>query len=362
MAYVSFLASFLVSALPSPPPRVVPQGSACIYSKKVEYLYTLIYQTLDLLMQQKRKRQASSIRADGVDTDAMVEAEEELLLLNDVIPIGKSIDLDEKPETYDAIAAVAAGGRLPLGTPRAAAAATHTNLMAMTPLSRLRAFRSDGGGADSFQLAACPVDPHSGALMMDLSQHGLLAAPQDAGPRAPGTPASRLLLGLTHFSMDASGFLDSASTTQNAAAAAARGAPTSSMLTGTSTSAVAAAALNAAGEGVAGNSSGAASAADGAGVPRANVTFADGVRGAVDDGDDDDDDFDDGGFGGGGYDGGFHEGESGFLPQSDVRGAAASDSASLADTSTAPVARRAKTKTVAVDPWASLDPLAPAGA
>ena len=28
---------------------LVIQGSACVYSKKVEYLYSLVYQTLDLI-------------------------------------------------------------------------------------------------------------------------------------------------------------------------------------------------------------------------------------------------------------------------------------------------------------------------
>lgn len=31
------------------------QGSACIYSRKVEYLYTLIYQTLDMITTQSKK-------------------------------------------------------------------------------------------------------------------------------------------------------------------------------------------------------------------------------------------------------------------------------------------------------------------
>lgn len=31
------------------------QGSACIYSRKVEYLYTLIYQTLDMITTQSRR-------------------------------------------------------------------------------------------------------------------------------------------------------------------------------------------------------------------------------------------------------------------------------------------------------------------
>ena len=36
------------------------QGSAAIYSRKVEYLYALIYQTLDLITQQRKKKGAVS--------------------------------------------------------------------------------------------------------------------------------------------------------------------------------------------------------------------------------------------------------------------------------------------------------------
>lgn len=32
------------------------QGSACVYSRKVEYLYTLIYQALELLSAQTKKK------------------------------------------------------------------------------------------------------------------------------------------------------------------------------------------------------------------------------------------------------------------------------------------------------------------
>lgn len=32
------------------------QGSACIYSRKVEYLYALIYQTLDMITTQAAKK------------------------------------------------------------------------------------------------------------------------------------------------------------------------------------------------------------------------------------------------------------------------------------------------------------------
>ncbi|XP_061108363.1 condensin-2 complex subunit H2 isoform X2 [Conger conger] len=46
------------------------QGSACIYSKKVEYLYSLVYQALDFISNKKRDKQPTSIEPDGRDKDA----------------------------------------------------------------------------------------------------------------------------------------------------------------------------------------------------------------------------------------------------------------------------------------------------
>ncbi|XP_044856037.1 condensin-2 complex subunit H2-like [Mauremys mutica] len=45
------------------------QGSACIYSKKVEYLYSLVYQALDFISNKKRDKQPTSMGEDGTDTD-----------------------------------------------------------------------------------------------------------------------------------------------------------------------------------------------------------------------------------------------------------------------------------------------------
>ncbi|KAJ5067122.1 condensin-2 complex subunit h2 [Anaeramoeba ignava] len=74
------------------------QGSACVYSKKVEYLYNLLYQTLDLLTE-KRKNQKSknlSNKEDG-DEDMNLENEEEeqFLVLDDNLKIDKNIDLED---------------------------------------------------------------------------------------------------------------------------------------------------------------------------------------------------------------------------------------------------------------------------
>ena len=74
----------------------VPQGSACVYSKKVEYLYSLIYQTLDHLAQQhKRSQRQTSVRPDGTDADAPFDDEDGLLPLDDVLKEGTNIDMAE---------------------------------------------------------------------------------------------------------------------------------------------------------------------------------------------------------------------------------------------------------------------------
>ncbi|XP_022089287.1 condensin-2 complex subunit H2-like isoform X2 [Acanthaster planci] len=73
------------------------QGSACIYSKKVEYLYALVYQTLDLLASKKKLQQPSSVDEEGHDKDvsfAYQKNAEEFLSLDD-IQIAKNIDLKE---------------------------------------------------------------------------------------------------------------------------------------------------------------------------------------------------------------------------------------------------------------------------
>ncbi|NXN86856.1 CNDH2 protein, partial [Bombycilla garrulus] len=61
------------------------QGSACVYSRKVEYLYTLVYQTLDCISKKTREKLPTSLGPDGRDADAtFTEHEEEFLSLDDI--------------------------------------------------------------------------------------------------------------------------------------------------------------------------------------------------------------------------------------------------------------------------------------
>ncbi|KAK5583653.1 hypothetical protein RB653_005251 [Dictyostelium firmibasis] len=74
------------------------QGSAVIYSKKVEYLYSLLYQTLDLLAQKKKRKDATSINSEGVDRDIENEDDVEFLALDDILIEDDNIDLNDVEE------------------------------------------------------------------------------------------------------------------------------------------------------------------------------------------------------------------------------------------------------------------------
>ncbi|NWH98403.1 CNDH2 protein, partial [Tichodroma muraria] len=77
------------------------QGSACVYSKKVEYLYMLVCQTLDCISNKKREKLPTSLGPNGRDADAtFTEKEEEFLSLDDIPETSQaSVDLrrDQQP-------------------------------------------------------------------------------------------------------------------------------------------------------------------------------------------------------------------------------------------------------------------------
>uniref|UniRef100_UPI00398EAC9A condensin-2 complex subunit H2 isoform X1 n=2 Tax=Pristiophorus japonicus TaxID=55135 RepID=UPI00398EAC9A len=76
------------------------QGSACIYSRKVEYLYSLVYQALDLISNKKQNQKATSIGNDGTDNDVSLAnqmADQEFLSLDDIeCSVKTSIDLQKE--------------------------------------------------------------------------------------------------------------------------------------------------------------------------------------------------------------------------------------------------------------------------
>ena len=64
------------------------QGSTCIYSKKVEYLHTLVYQALEFMVDRKVKAVRSKGRAAGgaADDDDDEFDDEEHFLNIDYVP------------------------------------------------------------------------------------------------------------------------------------------------------------------------------------------------------------------------------------------------------------------------------------
>lgn len=72
------------------------QGSACIYSKKVEYLYSLVYQALDFISNKKRDKQPTSIEEDGRDKDATFRSKKDevwFLTLDDFTGNASNVEL-----------------------------------------------------------------------------------------------------------------------------------------------------------------------------------------------------------------------------------------------------------------------------
>ncbi|XP_053440089.1 condensin-2 complex subunit H2 isoform X2 [Nycticebus coucang] len=73
------------------------QGSACVYSKKVEYLYSLVYQALDFISGKRRAKQLSSVQEDRASGDASsgdpLEAQDEFLSLDDFPDSRANVDL-----------------------------------------------------------------------------------------------------------------------------------------------------------------------------------------------------------------------------------------------------------------------------
>ncbi|KAF6268857.1 non-SMC condensin II complex subunit H2 [Rhinolophus ferrumequinum] len=74
------------------------QGSACVYSKKVEYLYSLVYQALDFISGKRRAKQLSSVQDDGTSGkpgsgSPREVADHEFLALDDLPDSGSNVDL-----------------------------------------------------------------------------------------------------------------------------------------------------------------------------------------------------------------------------------------------------------------------------
>ena len=123
------------------------QGSACIYSKKVEFLYTLVFHTLDMVTAQKRSAGArtTSLKENGEDLDIQYQ-EEQFLELDDVLKEAPNIDMVEDDD-----AAIDALLRRNSTAPR----------------SRLASLRLEQTlGMDAFRITSSAMN-RDGALLLD---------------------------------------------------------------------------------------------------------------------------------------------------------------------------------------------------
>jgi condensin-2 complex subunit H2 len=74
------------------------QGSTCVYSRKVEYLYQLVFKVLDIIADRQRKSDGADGNANSEDPDSAFPEEPEFISLDDIVPAKRSaIDMVEKP-------------------------------------------------------------------------------------------------------------------------------------------------------------------------------------------------------------------------------------------------------------------------
>jgi hypothetical protein len=80
--------------------KCILQGTTCVFSKKVEHLYNLVYQALDTIFNKRQKEKAAAARKDkaggkGAESEDLDEAET-FLALDGLLEEGQDIDLDEE--------------------------------------------------------------------------------------------------------------------------------------------------------------------------------------------------------------------------------------------------------------------------
>lgn len=65
-------------------------GTACVYSKKVEYLHNLVYQALEAIVSKKHGKERNAAGGDngGVDDGADDSDEDTFLCLDDTLQVG----------------------------------------------------------------------------------------------------------------------------------------------------------------------------------------------------------------------------------------------------------------------------------
>jgi hypothetical protein len=176
------------------------QGSAAVYSRKVEYLYALIYQTLDMITANKKKAAANGGKVkprdvQDADADELLrhEAEEEFLLL-EAVKEGKAVDLKEKREEVELQAALTYGYS---GRAHAAAAAAASSLQHMLNLTTLQ---FEGSSNNNTSNTSMHVGDFSGLPGLNLNitmARSILASPAASKAKSAllaKTPLARMAL------------------------------------------------------------------------------------------------------------------------------------------------------------------------
>lgn len=133
------------------------QGSACIYSKKVEHLYTLVYNTLNQVVEKKRNaREGDEVEAGGLGAGAAEDCDDDedaFLALDGALKEASSIDLPVAREVDF------------VGRAAAVAADTRAITLASAPLALRPRGSADRDEDGACKMQACSLHP-SGALLL----------------------------------------------------------------------------------------------------------------------------------------------------------------------------------------------------
>eukprot|EP00743_Colponemidia_sp_Colp-15_P007514 GILK01008121.1.p1 GENE.GILK01008121.1~~GILK01008121.1.p1 ORF type:complete len:713 (-),score=122.65 GILK01008121.1:68-2164(-) len=80
------------------------QASACVWSKKVEYVYALVYKALDLILDKKKNDRTETAADASRDPESMFSSEvDQFLELDDVLVEGQKINLDDSLTDEDSL-------------------------------------------------------------------------------------------------------------------------------------------------------------------------------------------------------------------------------------------------------------------
>lgn len=139
------------------------QGSTSIYSRKVEYLYKLVMQSLEFISNQKSKENGTSGKNKGNNTNNSMIDEERLLfgndpsylLLDNDIDIAENIDLPNHDETQNQ----------QIGARRNSSRLSTTGESFKNSMVLVHSILHEDHGTNNLKMSTCKMD-HNGALVI----------------------------------------------------------------------------------------------------------------------------------------------------------------------------------------------------